>query len=76
MSPVCLAATMAADACERRYGSITRLDALVRTDDSRRKNQGNEVDLGYYLIQIASAVVNAYAVDGIRLDLKSITLLC
>ena len=31
---------------------------------------GNEVDLGYYLSQIASAVVSAYAVDGIRLDLK------
>lgn len=30
----------------------------------------NEVDLGYYLGQIAGAVMNAYAVDGIRLDLR------
>jgi two-component sensor histidine kinase len=31
---------------------------------------GNEVDLGYYLSQIASAMVNAYAVGGIRVDTK------
>jgi PAS domain S-box-containing protein len=31
---------------------------------------GEEIDLGHYLSQIASAVVNTYAVDGIRLDLK------
>jgi PAS domain S-box-containing protein len=29
-----------------------------------------EIDLGHYLGQIASAVVNIYAVDGIRLDLR------
>jgi two-component sensor histidine kinase len=31
---------------------------------------GNEIDLGHYVSQIASAVMNAYAVDGIRLDIK------
>jgi two-component sensor histidine kinase len=31
---------------------------------------GEEVDLGHYLGQIAAAVMNTYAVDGIRLDLK------
>ena len=30
----------------------------------------DEIDLGHYLSQIAAAVMNAYAVDGIRLDLK------
>ena len=29
-----------------------------------------EIDLGHYLSQIAAAVMNGYAVDGIRLDLK------
>lgn len=31
---------------------------------------GHEIDLGHYLSQIASAVMNTYAVDGIRLDIK------
>jgi PAS domain S-box-containing protein len=31
---------------------------------------GAEIDLGHYLSQIAAAVVNTYAADGIRLDLK------
>ena len=31
---------------------------------------GNEIDLGHYVSQIASAVMNTYAVDGIRLDTK------
>jgi PAS domain S-box-containing protein len=30
----------------------------------------NEIDLGHYVSQIASAVMNTYAVDGIRLDIK------
>jgi PAS domain S-box-containing protein len=29
-----------------------------------------EIDLGHYLSQIAAAVVNTYAVDGVRLELK------
>jgi PAS domain S-box-containing protein len=29
-----------------------------------------EIDLGHYLSQIAAAVMNTYAVDGIRLDIK------
>ena len=31
---------------------------------------GNEIDLGHYVSQIASAVMSAYAADGIRLDIK------
>ena len=31
---------------------------------------GDDIDLGHYLSQVAAAVVNTYAVDGIRLDLK------
>jgi PAS domain S-box-containing protein len=31
---------------------------------------GEEIDLGHYLSQIAASVMNTYAVDGIRLDLK------
>jgi PAS domain S-box-containing protein len=31
---------------------------------------GNEIDLGHYVSQIASAVMNTYAVDGIRVDIK------
>ena len=49
-------------------GRIESLQMLYHTLSSDAA--GNEVDLGYYLSQIASAVVNAYAVDGIRLDLK------
>jgi PAS domain S-box-containing protein len=30
----------------------------------------HEIDLGHYLSQIAAAVMNTYAVDGIRLDIK------
>ena len=30
----------------------------------------NEIDLGHYVSQIASAVMNTYAADGIRLDIK------
>lgn len=32
--------------------------------------QGEEIDLGVYLSQIASAVMSSHAVEGIRLDLK------
>jgi PAS domain S-box-containing protein len=31
---------------------------------------GHEIDLGHYLSQVAAAVMNTYAVDGIRLDIK------
>ena len=31
---------------------------------------GDEIDLGHYLNQIAGAVMNAHAVEGIRLDMK------
>ena len=49
-------------------GRIESLQLLYQTLSADAV--GNEVDLGYYLSQIASAVVSAYAVDGIRLDLK------
>lgn len=48
-----------------RVESLQLLYHILSADDA-----ANEADLGYYLSQIASAVVNAYAVDGIRLDLK------
>jgi two-component sensor histidine kinase len=49
-------------------GRIEALQILYQTLSADA--HGNEVDLGYYLSQIASAIVNAYAVDGIRLNLK------
>ncbi len=49
-------------------GRIESLQLLYHTLSAEAA--GNELDLGYYLSQIASAVVSAYAVDGIRLDLK------
>ncbi len=48
-----------------RIESLQLLYQALSTDES-----ANEIDLGYYLSQIASAVMNAYAVDGIRLDLR------
>ena len=33
-------------------------------------NPGHEIDLGHYLSQVASAVMNTYASEGIRLDIK------
>jgi PAS domain S-box-containing protein len=33
-------------------------------------HQGDEIDLGIYLSEIASSVMHAHAVEGIRLDLK------
>ncbi len=53
---------------DRLAGRIESLQLLYR--DLAPENWGNAVDLGHYLSQIASAVMHAYAVDGIRLDLK------
>jgi two-component sensor histidine kinase len=53
---------------DRLAGRIESLQLLYR--DLSPENWGNAVDLGHYLSQIASAVMHAYAVDGIRLDLK------
>ena len=56
---------------ERLNRVAGRIDALKflyhsLSDD----NEGNSVDLGIYLSQIASAVMRAHATEGIRLDLK------
>ncbi|MBK8161471.1 MAG: ATP-binding protein [Rhodospirillaceae bacterium] len=53
---------------ERLAGRVNSLALLYRSlsDDGK----GDSVDLGIYLSQIASAVMTAHAVEGIRLDLK------
>jgi two-component sensor histidine kinase len=53
---------------ERLAGRVDALAILYQTlsgDDEK-----DEVDLGVYLSQIASAVMNSHAVEGIRLDMK------
>jgi two-component sensor histidine kinase len=53
---------------ERLAGRVDALAILYQTlagDD-----QKDEVDLGVYLSQIASAVMTSHAVEGIRLDMK------
>jgi PAS domain S-box-containing protein len=48
-----------------------RIESLKLLYDSLSDDwQSGEVDLGTYLSQIASAVMKAHAVEGIRLDLK------
>lgn len=53
---------------DRLAGRIEALQLLYR--DLSLETSGNTVDLGHYLSQIASAIMHAYAIDGIRLDLK------
>jgi PAS domain S-box-containing protein len=48
-----------------RIESLQLLYQALSTD-----TPADEIDLGHYLSQIATAVMNTYAVDGIRLDLK------
>jgi two-component sensor histidine kinase len=57
---------------EARFGRLAgRVEALALLYQALSKdNQIDEVDLGTYLSQIASAVMQAQAVEGIRLDLK------
>lgn len=52
----------------RLAGRIEALQLLYR--DLSPDPSANTVDLGHYLSQIASAVMHAYAIDGIQLDLK------
>ena len=48
-----------------------RIESLQLLYQSLAPNEpGSEIDLGHYVSQLASAVVNVYAVDGVRLDLK------
>lgn len=56
------------EAFQRLAGRISSLALLYKslTED----NIGDSVDLGVYLSQVASAVMAAHAVEGIRLDLQ------
>ncbi|HEY7247899.1 MAG TPA: histidine kinase dimerization/phosphoacceptor domain -containing protein [Xanthobacteraceae bacterium] len=53
---------------EKLAGRIESLQLLYR--DLSVGVLGHAVDLGHYLGQIASAVIHAHGVDGIRLDMK------
>jgi len=53
---------------ERLAGRVDALAILYKTLSADEQN--DEVDLGVYLSQIASAVMNSHAVEGIRLDMK------
>jgi len=54
---------------DRLAGRVEALGLLYRALGDADP-AGNEVDLGVYLSEIASAVMRAHAVEGIRLDLK------
>jgi two-component sensor histidine kinase len=53
---------------DRLAGRVNSLALLYRS--LSEEVSGETVDLGVYLSQIASAVMQAHAVEGIRLDLK------
>jgi PAS domain S-box-containing protein len=53
---------------ERLAGRVDALAILYQTLST--DEQKDEVDLGVYLSQIASAVMTSHAVEGIRLDMK------
>ncbi|MBE1205965.1 sensor histidine kinase [Aminobacter carboxidus] len=53
---------------ERLAGRVDALAILYQTLSA--DEQKDEVDLGVYLSQIASAVMTSHAVEGIRLDMK------
>jgi len=53
---------------DRLAGRVESLARLYRA--LSEEGHSEEVDLGVYLSQIASAVMSAHAVEGIRLDLK------
>jgi two-component sensor histidine kinase len=53
---------------DRLAGRVEALGLLYRLLSN--ESSGNSIDLGIYLSQIASAVMQAHAVEGIRLDLK------
>jgi PAS domain S-box-containing protein len=60
------AETVPFDRLAGRIEALQLLYATLSADES-----GQEIDLGGYLSQIASAVMRSHAVEGIRLDLKS-----
>jgi two-component sensor histidine kinase len=53
---------------DRLAGRIEAIHVLYRTLEG--PTQGEEIDLGQYLSQIASAAMGSYAMEGIRLQLK------
>jgi PAS domain S-box-containing protein len=53
---------------EKLAGRIEALKLLYQ--DISADGPGQAIDLGHYISEIATALINAYAVDGIRLDLK------
>lgn len=53
---------------ERLAGRVDALAILYQTLST--DEQKGEIDLGVYLSQIASAVMNSHAVEGIRLNMK------
>ncbi|WP_442582059.1 sensor histidine kinase [Mesorhizobium sp. ASY16-5R] len=62
----------AADSDHKRFERLAgRVDALaILYQTLSADGQKEEVDLGVYLSQIASAVMTSHAVEGIRLDMK------
>ena len=55
---------------DRLAGRIESLQLLYQSLSEEEKGLGQEIDLGVYLSQVASAVMRSHAVEGIRLDLK------
>lgn len=47
-----------------------RIEAIQLLYQSLEGGEGDEIDLGVYLSQVASAVMLSHAVEGVRLDLK------
>jgi two-component sensor histidine kinase len=54
---------------ERLAGRVNALSLLYDSLSSQGRGEGESIDLGTYFSQIASAVMQAHAVEGIRLDL-------
>jgi PAS domain S-box-containing protein len=53
---------------EKLAGRVEALKLLYQ--DFSADGAGRAIDLGHYVSEIATALINAYGVDGIRLDLK------
>jgi PAS domain S-box-containing protein len=53
---------------EKLAGRVEALKLLYQ--DFSADGAGRAIDLGHYVSEIATALINAYAVEGIRLDLK------
>ena len=66
------ARNMPDDAAGERFDRLVgRIESLALLYQSMAESEsGDSIDLGVYLSQIASAVMLAHAVEGIRLDLK------